>query len=127
MANYIVFVLCLYILVASNIPLSPQRYFKFLGEFTIFLLEFFLICNSSELMDDCSGMVRDAVNTSNWINCSKQARRDLRMILRRVQVPNHLRFHQGTVVLNRLFFLKVFKVVYSFVNFMRVMSVQNDS
>ncbi|KAL1451956.1 hypothetical protein WDU94_006281 [Cyamophila willieti] len=118
-ANNVFIALCLYQLVASSIQLSPIRYLKFFAFFFGIMLEFFLICNSSEHADDCNPMVRNAIKYSSWENSTTQTKRTLCMMLRRVQKSNHARFHQGAIVLSRLSFHKVVKVAYTFVNFIR--------
>uniref|UniRef100_A0A8D8VQ11 Uncharacterized protein n=1 Tax=Cacopsylla melanoneura TaxID=428564 RepID=A0A8D8VQ11_9HEMI len=110
--------LCVYQLVAASSELSPMRYIKLLASFVGIMCEFYLICNSSEEADDCNMLLANAVKYSSWEKCNYRTRRDLRMMLRRVQCPNHLRFNQGLVVLSRVYFLKIVKVAYSFVNFM---------
>ncbi|KAL1456979.1 hypothetical protein WDU94_001659 [Cyamophila willieti] len=117
--NNVVFILCLSQLVASSTHLPPLRYFKFAAVFFAVMLEFFVFCNSSEEADNCNELIVNAIKQSSWAKCTIWTRRYLCIMLRRVQTPNHLRFHQGTVVWSRIFFLKVVKVVYTFVNFMR--------
>ncbi|KAL1459666.1 hypothetical protein WDU94_011623 [Cyamophila willieti] len=119
--NIILYSLCLYQLVVSTTHMSPLRYFKFAAEFLSFLVEFFIICNSSEVADDCSIMIVYAIKNSNWEKCSNQTKRDLCVILRRAQKPNHARFHRGALVVSRVLFMKVIRTAYSFVNFMRCM------
>ncbi|KAL1453140.1 hypothetical protein WDU94_007310 [Cyamophila willieti] len=117
-------VLCLYQMVASSDNISLLRYLKFVGVFFVVLLEFFLICcNSSEVADDCNEMMVNAIKQCRWEMCSDQTRRELCMILRRVQRPNHLKFNEGMIILSRFLFLKVVKLAYSFVNFMRFKTV----
>ncbi|KAL1453582.1 hypothetical protein WDU94_009913 [Cyamophila willieti] len=119
-------VLCFYQMVASSTDISLLRYLKFVAVFFAVMLEFFLICcNSSEVADDCNAMMVNAIKQCGWENCTNQTRRDLCILLRRVQRPNHLKFNQGMIVLSRLLFIKVVKLAYSFVNFMRVKTVSS--
>ncbi|KAL1453770.1 hypothetical protein WDU94_010083, partial [Cyamophila willieti] len=123
LANNVLLVLCLYQLVASSTTLSPLRYFKFLAILSGMMIEFFAICNSSEVTDNASGMVVNAIKTSHWDKCTNETKRNLIILLRRVQRPNHLKFNNGMIVLSRLLFLKVVRVAYTFVNFIRSTSL----
>uniref|UniRef100_A0A8D8X4L1 Uncharacterized protein n=2 Tax=Cacopsylla melanoneura TaxID=428564 RepID=A0A8D8X4L1_9HEMI len=120
-SNMVLNSLCLSQLVVTSTHMSPFRYFEFAAEFASLLLEFFIVCNSSEMLDDCSIMVVNAIKYSNWHKCSSRTRRDVCVMLRRAQRPNHAKFHQGALVISRQLFMKVLKTVYSFVNFMRFM------
>uniref|UniRef100_A0A8D8QBD2 Uncharacterized protein n=1 Tax=Cacopsylla melanoneura TaxID=428564 RepID=A0A8D8QBD2_9HEMI len=120
-SNIVFFVLCLYQMVTGSAHISLLRYLKFVGVFLAIMLEFFLICcNSSEVGDECNDMMVSAIKQCGYEKCiAYQTRRDLCVLLSRVQRPNHLKFNQGTIVLSRILFLKVAKLTYSFVNFMR--------
>uniref|UniRef100_A0A8D8R9P9 Uncharacterized protein n=1 Tax=Cacopsylla melanoneura TaxID=428564 RepID=A0A8D8R9P9_9HEMI len=117
--NMVNIILCLFQLVASPADISLQRYFKFTAEFISILASFFLYCESSEYQDNNNGMVREALTQCGWETCSTQTKRDLMMLIRRVQRPNYSRFTNGTFELSRLMFLQVVKLAYSFVNFFK--------
>uniref|UniRef100_A0A8D8ZJG0 Uncharacterized protein n=1 Tax=Cacopsylla melanoneura TaxID=428564 RepID=A0A8D8ZJG0_9HEMI len=117
--NMIIIILCLFQLVGSSANLSPQRYFKFCIELVAVLAAFFVYCDSSERADMFHDMMRQALTESSWERCSRRAIRDLIMVIRRVQRPNHCRFNNGMFVLSRLMFLKVIKMAYTYVNFFK--------
>uniref|UniRef100_A0A8D9BD78 Uncharacterized protein n=1 Tax=Cacopsylla melanoneura TaxID=428564 RepID=A0A8D9BD78_9HEMI len=122
--NTVVIVLCLFVLVTSSTDISPFRYLKFVIYFLAVMLEFFVVCcNSSEVADSSNEMIVNAIKQCSWEKCNNQTRRDLCVMLRRVQRPNHLKFN-GVLVLSRPLFLKVAKWAYSFVNFMRFKTVK---
>uniref|UniRef100_A0A8D9BI19 Uncharacterized protein n=1 Tax=Cacopsylla melanoneura TaxID=428564 RepID=A0A8D9BI19_9HEMI len=116
--NHVFLVLSLYQLVASSHHLTPLRYLKFLGTFYFVLCEFYVMCNSSEMSDECNIMLANAIKFCSWGKCTNRTRRDLCIILARVQRPNHLAFHNGVIVLGYTLFLKTTKAAYSYVNFM---------
>lgn len=119
-------ILLLYMLVASSTQISPLRYCKFVAEFIGVILEFFILCNSSEVSDDCGNMVHNAINKSSWQMCSNNTRRDLCILLRRVQKPSHMKFHNGAIVLSKVLLVKVIKIAYTFVNFLRFKTVVEE-
>uniref|UniRef100_A0A8D9F7G1 Uncharacterized protein n=1 Tax=Cacopsylla melanoneura TaxID=428564 RepID=A0A8D9F7G1_9HEMI len=112
-------ILCLFQLVASPADISLQRYFKFTAEFISVLASFFLYCESSEYQDNNNGMVREALTQCWWETCSTQTKRDLMMLIRQAQRPNHCRFINGAFQPSRLMFVKLVKLAYSFVNFFK--------
>uniref|UniRef100_A0A8D8ZC84 Uncharacterized protein n=1 Tax=Cacopsylla melanoneura TaxID=428564 RepID=A0A8D8ZC84_9HEMI len=113
-------VLSLYQLVVNSNDISFIRCFKLLVDFVGIMVVFFIICcNSSEVADNCNIMIVNAINQCGWEKCNNQIRRDLCIMLRRVQQRNHMTFNQGFLVLSRPLFLKVVKLAYSFFNFMR--------
>ncbi|KAI5721870.1 hypothetical protein M8J76_000223 [Diaphorina citri] len=117
MGHTIIFTLGLCQLVLSRTELSPQRLFTFISEFVAEAFAYFILCNCSEIANDCNLILCKAINTCSWTNCSSQTRRDISILLRRVQQPNHLRFYSGALILSRAYFLKVLKVAYTFLNF----------
>ncbi|KAI5727605.1 hypothetical protein M8J77_004516 [Diaphorina citri] len=82
-------------------------------------LEVSRLHNSSEIMDDCNAMVCRSINSSHWQHCTLDTKRGLMSLLRICQRPNHLEFYGGVIIPSRDFFLKVIKIAYSFVNFIR--------
>ncbi|KAL1454075.1 hypothetical protein WDU94_010362 [Cyamophila willieti] len=126
LANFVFIVLCVYQMVASSTNMSLLRYLKFVGVFFAVMLEFFLICcNSSEVANECNEIMVNAIKDCNWEKCTNQTKRDLCILLRRVQRSNHFKYNHGMLVLSRLLFLKVVKLAYSFVNFMRVKTIES--
>lgn len=123
-ANNILFSLCLYQMVVNPTKLSQYRLFKFIAEFIAVTIEHFLILNTSEQVDDCNVLMRQAITNSGWHKCTNRTRRDICMLLRRVQIPNYLKCTGGAIVASRIFFLKLVKLSYSFVNFMRLKSIE---
>ncbi|KAL1453884.1 hypothetical protein WDU94_010187 [Cyamophila willieti] len=117
--NSVFYALILYILVTSFSQISSLRYFKFLSIFLALIMEFYLVCNSSEAADDGSIMLVKAIKYSRWDKCTSQTRRDLCILLRRAQRPNHLKFNKGVIVLSRPLFLQSIKIAFSFVNCFR--------
>lgn len=122
--NNIIFALCLYQLTLSSNSMSKARLYKLIAEFVAIAFQYFYLCNMSDLLDDCNTKVERAITNSEWHNCSNRTRRDLCMILRRVQQQNHLRFYDGMIILSRYYFMRVAKVSYSMVNFMKIKDVQ---
>ncbi|KAL1461595.1 hypothetical protein WDU94_013475 [Cyamophila willieti] len=118
--NNILISLCLYQMVVDSSQLSWLRIFKFTAEFIAVSMEYFTHCYCSEMLDDCHGLMLSALNESRWECCTNQTKRDLVMLFRRVQKPNYWRLCNGAIVINSAFFLKVIKVAYTFVNFMRL-------
>nr|QPZ88919.1 odorant receptor 6 [Diaphorina citri] len=120
--NNICLSLCLFQLTNNPGDLPPVRLLKFVGQFLNIVVQSFLICNSSELLDDYNTMLRRAFNESCWYACAPRTRRNIVFFLRSIQEPGHVRFYQGTVVLSRKYFLKIVQVSYSIVNAMRLRS-----
>uniref|UniRef100_A0A8D8YLS6 Uncharacterized protein n=1 Tax=Cacopsylla melanoneura TaxID=428564 RepID=A0A8D8YLS6_9HEMI len=119
--NNMLFALCTYQLTSSDFKsMSKARLYKFLLEFTGVFVQFYYLCHSSEKLDDWQSRVNRAITESHWYKCSKGTRRDICMLLRRTQGPNHLSFYDGAIVLSRAYFLSVVKCSYNFVNFMRM-------
>ncbi|KAL1461521.1 hypothetical protein WDU94_013408 [Cyamophila willieti] len=119
-SNNIMISLCLYQMFVDPSQLSLLRIFKFNAELIAITMEYFMYINCSEVVDDCNGLVLKALNDSRWECCTNQTKRDLVMVLRRVQKPNHWRLCNGAISINFAFFLKVIKVAYTFVNFMQL-------
>ncbi|KAL1457063.1 hypothetical protein WDU94_001736 [Cyamophila willieti] len=121
--NNLIFALFLFQLTLSSISMSKARLCKLVAEFVAFGIQYFYLCNKSDLLDDCNGNILRAIGNSGcWMRCSSQTRRDLCMLIRRVQKPNHLRFFQGAIIISRDYFMRVVKLSYSLVNFMRIKS-----
>ncbi|KAL1457028.1 hypothetical protein WDU94_001705 [Cyamophila willieti] len=114
--------LCLYQLTLSSGTLSKITLYKYAFEFIGVTGDYFYLCYCSDTLDDCHAMLRRAITDSDWYRCSNKTKQDLCIFLRRLQRPNHLRFNQGFIVLSKEFFVKVVKVSYSFVNFLRLKS-----
>lgn len=112
--------LSLYQIMVHDTDMSTMRVLKQVSDFQGILLVLFFIMNMSELVDDCNGLMRHALINCDWTRSSCRTQRDIRMILRRVQVPNHLIFYEGALVLSRASFLKIYKIAFNFVNFMRL-------
>ncbi|KAL1458490.1 hypothetical protein WDU94_008636 [Cyamophila willieti] len=120
LANNIIIPLCLYQMVtADSGTISIMRYFKFIAELIATLMQYYFMCNASEMADDCHGALRTALVRSRWDRCSYGMRRDLLMLVRQAQRPNYMSFYNGAIVLSRVQFSKVVKVAYTFINFMR--------
>lgn len=115
----------LYQIMLLDLEVSKIRSVKLLSEFITVLVGYFMLVNVSEISDDCNGLLRRALIHSAWVQCSYRTQRDLCILLRRVQKPNHLKFYSGAIVLSRVFFLRNMKVAYSFVNYMRL-NVQRE-
>ncbi|XP_026685350.1 uncharacterized protein LOC113470827 [Diaphorina citri] len=113
------FSICLYQLTDTSSSLSKVRKCKFLFEIITLTLQYFFLNNSSEIMDDCNAMVCRSINSSHWQHCTLDTKRGLMSLLRICQRPNHLEFYGGVIIPSRDFFLKVIKIAYSFVNFIR--------
>nr|QPZ88918.1 odorant receptor 5 [Diaphorina citri] len=113
------FSICLYQLTDTSSSLSKVRKCKFLFEMITLTLQYFFLNNSSEIMDDCNAMVCRSINSSHWQHCTLDTKRGLMSLLRICQRPNHLEFYGGVIIPSRDFFLKVIKIAYSFVNFIR--------
>ncbi|KAL1459060.1 hypothetical protein WDU94_011070, partial [Cyamophila willieti] len=109
--------LCLHQIIVSPSSLPALRYWKFIQGSIGVGMEYFFFCDSSEVVDNCHGWIRKAVAESRWDRCSNRTKKDLCVFIRRVQQPNYLKFHNGAIVLSRIFFLKVCKVAYTFSNF----------
>lgn len=107
-------------MVVSPNSLSLLRYFKFIAVLIADLIGYFNVCNCSEDLDECNARVRQALIMSDWHACKNVTKRDFVMLVRRVQISNHVKFCIGAFVVNRIFFTQVLNVAYTFVNFMRI-------
>uniref|UniRef100_A0A8D8X2I6 Odorant receptor n=1 Tax=Cacopsylla melanoneura TaxID=428564 RepID=A0A8D8X2I6_9HEMI len=96
------------------------RFFKLTMEFLAILGTIFFTIDGSEMADDCNGLLRRALVDCSWTKCSSKTRRDICMLLRRVQRSHHMKFYDGAIVLSRVFFLNITKIAYRFVNFVRI-------
>uniref|UniRef100_A0A8D8Z4W0 Uncharacterized protein n=1 Tax=Cacopsylla melanoneura TaxID=428564 RepID=A0A8D8Z4W0_9HEMI len=114
--------LCLYQLTLSSASLSFMTLNKFIAEFLTVSGVCLYICHCSDSLDDCHAKLRRAITQSDWYRCSTRTKQDLCFLLRRLQRPNHLKFNRGFLILSREFFVKVVKLSYSFVNFMKLKS-----
>lgn len=119
--NTLALCISLYQPTLSTDNLFSMRSYKFLSELTAVLLVYHYLCDCSEKLDDCYGNLRRSIENSLWYECSTQTKRDLVFFLVRLQRPNHMKFNQGAIVLSNVFFLKIIKLSYNFVNFFRFM------
>ncbi|KAL1453978.1 hypothetical protein WDU94_010278 [Cyamophila willieti] len=78
------------------------------------------LVNVSEMADDCNTLLRRALVECSWTKCSPQTQRGLCMVLRRVQYCQHMKFYDGAVVVSRVLLVKITKIAYSVVNFVRI-------
>lgn len=117
--NYLCIGLSLFQLVSNLSSLSTLRFLRFLSELFVLIVEYFLITDASEWSDSCSHELIRAIQESHWHKCSVSTRRNLCLVLRRLQTCNKLHFHLG-IVLSRPQFLNIIKVGYSFANTMRL-------
>lgn len=123
LSNTAMISLCLYQMVnATSLP--PLRLTRFIMEYVGVLLQYFVICNSSDTLDNCHGLLCRAVNTCHWETCTPRTRRDICLLLSRVQKSNHVTFFGAFVILRRFLFLRVLRLSFSFVNFMRLQGVK---
>ncbi|KAL1462430.1 hypothetical protein WDU94_014264 [Cyamophila willieti] len=76
----------------------------------------------SEIAADCNVLLNTALINAEWTKCSITTRKDLCMLIRRVQCTDYLSFNGGAILTNRIFYLKLIKVAYTFVNFMKLKS-----
>ncbi|KAI5695437.1 hypothetical protein M8J77_015338 [Diaphorina citri] len=120
--NNLMLAICMYQLLANPQSLSVTRLVKFILDIAAVLTEFYYLCYCSERLDECNARLRRAVVNCDWHRCSNDTRLALCMFLRKVQEKNHLHFFHGLVFFSNELFLKVIKVSYSFVNFMRLNS-----
>ncbi|KAL1454283.1 hypothetical protein WDU94_010555 [Cyamophila willieti] len=116
------FSLCLYEMTVSLDSMSSTRVSKTCIYFLGMTVQYFYFCNCSETADICQTMVRQSLLQCDWHAISIETRRNLTVMLAKIQRPNHLRFYNGMLVISRAFFLKVVKTAYTFVNFMRLKS-----
>ncbi|KAL1464816.1 hypothetical protein WDU94_004429 [Cyamophila willieti] len=114
--------LCLYQLTLSSNTLS----YIILGKYVIELIavggDYYYHCYCSDILDDCHVMLCRAIINSSWYQCSNKNKQDLVFFLRRLQRPNHLKFTRGFIVHSKTFFVKIVKISYNFVNFLRLKS-----
>uniref|UniRef100_A0A8D8TL39 Odorant receptor n=1 Tax=Cacopsylla melanoneura TaxID=428564 RepID=A0A8D8TL39_9HEMI len=99
--------------------MSLVRNVKLIMQCCAVMAQFYFLFDTSEMTDDCHAVMRHALLQSGWVKSSSPARRDICILLRRIQVSNHFTFHNGAIRPGRVLFLKVMKTAYSFVNFMR--------
>ncbi|KAI5724501.1 hypothetical protein M8J77_003448 [Diaphorina citri] len=118
--NFIVIALCLHRLTSGFETMSFFHLFKCAEELSLYCAQCYFACYCSDLLDDCNIMICTAIRNSKWINCDSDTRKDIWMLLRRAQRPNILKFGQGFFQLRRELFLKVVKIAYNFVSFMRI-------
>ncbi|KAL1465386.1 hypothetical protein WDU94_004964 [Cyamophila willieti] len=119
--NNMFVVLTLYQLTVTDpTSVGKVRLYKLLLELIGVLYGYYYLCHCSEALDDAQRRVTIAVASSHWFKCSSATRRKVCMLLMRTQKPNHLKFHQGIIVLSRAYFWSVAKLSYSFVNFMKI-------
>uniref|UniRef100_A0A8D8ZH24 Uncharacterized protein n=1 Tax=Cacopsylla melanoneura TaxID=428564 RepID=A0A8D8ZH24_9HEMI len=85
--------------------------------FSLFLRTFFM-SNLGELVDDCHIHLRNAVICDiPWGKVSNATRRDLCMILRRLERPHHFSHLGGLLIVSRAHFLELVKISYNAVSF----------
>ncbi|KAL1461101.1 hypothetical protein WDU94_013032 [Cyamophila willieti] len=99
---------------------AKARVYKALVEFIGVIYVYYYLCHCSETLDDAQRRVTVAVASSYWFKCSNTTRRQVCMLLRRTQIPNHFKFYQGLIILSRAFFYSVAQVSYSYVNYMKL-------
>uniref|UniRef100_A0A8D8Z3Y1 Uncharacterized protein n=1 Tax=Cacopsylla melanoneura TaxID=428564 RepID=A0A8D8Z3Y1_9HEMI len=112
--------LLIYQVMFFDSKLSRMRFIKLNMEVVAVFGDLFYLINVSEISDDCNGLLRRALVDCSWTKCSSKTRRDICMLLRRVQRSHHMKFYDGAIVLSRVFFLNITKIAYRFVNFVRI-------
>uniref|UniRef100_A0A8D9AN58 Odorant receptor 22c n=2 Tax=Cacopsylla melanoneura TaxID=428564 RepID=A0A8D9AN58_9HEMI len=118
LVNGLLYVMSLYQITLFTSQASTFSSYKSMFEFLATNIEYFYFCYSSEALDDCYATLRRNLYDSPWYNCSLATRKDLIVLLRRLQRPNYLKF-KFNIMLSNAFFLQVLKRAYSFVNCMR--------
>uniref|UniRef100_A0A8D8ZS75 Uncharacterized protein n=1 Tax=Cacopsylla melanoneura TaxID=428564 RepID=A0A8D8ZS75_9HEMI len=118
--------LCLYQITLMSNSLSFVVLVKVVFQIISVIAELYYICYCSEALDDCHAKLHRAIINSGWYRCSNRMKQDVCFLLRRLQRPNHLKFNQGFIILTKDFFVKVLKVSYNFVNFLRLKTVKKS-
>uniref|UniRef100_A0A8D8Z7M8 Uncharacterized protein n=1 Tax=Cacopsylla melanoneura TaxID=428564 RepID=A0A8D8Z7M8_9HEMI len=112
---------CLYQLTLNKgESLSFIRQFKFVLEFFCIAAYYYYLCHCSNILDECQLKLARSLYNSNWYQCSRKTKKDLLVFLRQLQRSNHLKYNQGSLILNKVLFMKAAKFAYSFVNCIRV-------
>ncbi|KAI5715963.1 hypothetical protein M8J77_025289 [Diaphorina citri] len=93
---------------------------KILIEFLIMVVVESQFVEVSEKMDDCHQAIVTTISESNWYLCAPEVRRDLCLVIRRCQRPNHLTFLSGLLVMNHSLIVYWLRFSFSFINFMKV-------
>ncbi|KAL1451096.1 hypothetical protein WDU94_003389 [Cyamophila willieti] len=89
-----------------------------MGQFFALFLRTFFMSNLSEILDNCHIDLRSTLICHfPWGKVSNSTRRDLCMILRRLQGPNHISHLGGLLILSRVQFLQLVKMSYNAVSF----------
>ncbi|KAL1449599.1 hypothetical protein WDU94_002090 [Cyamophila willieti] len=95
-----------------------QTNIKSMGQFFALFLRTFFMSNLSEILDNCHIDLRSTLICHfPWGKVSNSTRRDLCMILRRLQGPNHFSHLGGLLILSRVQFLELVKMSYNAVSF----------
>uniref|UniRef100_A0A8D8XAZ7 Uncharacterized protein n=1 Tax=Cacopsylla melanoneura TaxID=428564 RepID=A0A8D8XAZ7_9HEMI len=100
--------------------LSFIRQLKFVLEFLGICAYYYYLCHCSNILDECQIRLARSLYNSNWYQCSRKTKKDLLVFLRQLQRSNHLKYNQGSLILNKVLFMKAAKFAYSFVNCIRV-------
>uniref|UniRef100_A0A8D9B7P5 Odorant receptor n=1 Tax=Cacopsylla melanoneura TaxID=428564 RepID=A0A8D9B7P5_9HEMI len=100
--------------------LSFIRQFKFVLEFFCIAAYYYYLCHCSNILDECQLKLARSLYKSDWYKCSRKTQKDLLVMLRQLQRSNYLKSIRGSLILNKVLFMKAAKFAYSFVNCIRV-------
>ncbi|KAL1461268.1 hypothetical protein WDU94_013185 [Cyamophila willieti] len=93
---------------------------KTFGEFVFLMLNIWHITYQSEQLNHCNEIIERAVYQSDWYKCSPDLRRKVCMLLRTGQPKKHLSFLYGLIRFTFIFFVKILKAAFNFLNFMKI-------
>ncbi|KAL1459190.1 hypothetical protein WDU94_011197 [Cyamophila willieti] len=89
-------------------------------EFIFTLSFFYIICIMSEIFEWANCHIRRSIYQSQWYRMAPEAQRMMLMFLRRTQRPHYVRILYGMVVLGNEVFLRTLKMVFSFVQCVKI-------
>nr|QPZ88946.1 odorant receptor 33 [Diaphorina citri] len=94
--------------------------FKIVFEFLYTFLAVFQFAIKSESLNDCYVRLAGALYQSRWYNCSPEVRKTLCILLRNFQDSRHFFLLRGIVKVAFTFLLRMVKVAFSFINFVKL-------
>ncbi|KAI5700345.1 hypothetical protein M8J76_015457, partial [Diaphorina citri] len=105
---------------SSISDLSPHAIGKVFIELFLLLISSYDFIRQSERLQTCQDLLYASVARCARDRLSPRARRTLCMILMRSRSFAHLRFLNGVYLIDNELLIRLFKVSYSFINFMKV-------
>ncbi|XP_026683351.1 uncharacterized protein LOC103514635 [Diaphorina citri] len=102
----------------SHLPMF--NFFKITMEFLLTLLNYFHLTIQSERLNSCNERIAQAITQCSWYNCSPAMRKKIGVFVNSVRRSRRLCLLGNSVRLSKPNLLRILRMAFSFVNFMRI-------